>query len=97
MSKRAKQAALKAYPPHKGASQEWIKLHLSGGDCACFIKGYEQAEKDLALTWEDIAKIITIYEAGIENGDYDRYNDAKWMKEYSNDILRKFNQIKELK
>ena len=37
---RAEQAALKAYPTHKGASKEWIKLHLSGGDCAVFIKIY---------------------------------------------------------
>ena len=51
-------------------------------------------KKDLALTWEDVAKIITIYEAGIENGDYRRYNDAEWMKEYSQDILRRFNEIR---
>ena len=44
---RAEAAVLKAYPVHKGASKEWIKHHLSGGDCACFIKGYEQAEKDI--------------------------------------------------
>ena len=44
---KAEEAALKAYPVHKGASKEWIKHHLSDGDCACFIKGYEQAEKDL--------------------------------------------------
>lgn len=61
MSKRAEKAALNAYPPHKGASQEWIKLHLSGGDCACFIKGYEQAEKDLALTWKDIKYIVQTF------------------------------------
>ena len=60
MSKRAEEAALKAYPTHKGASKQWIKLHLSGGDCAVFIKGYEQAEKDLALTWEDIRRIVKI-------------------------------------
>lgn len=51
-------------------------------------------KKDFALAWEDVAKIITIYEAGIDNGDYRRYNDAEWMKEYSQDILRKFNKIR---
>ena len=60
---------------------------------ACAV-GYMQAEKDLALTWEDVAILITIYEAGIENGDYRRYNEAEWMKEYSQDILRKFNKIR---
>ena len=59
-----------------------------------FVAGYKEAEKDLALTWEDVAILITIYEAGIENGDYRRYNEAEWMKEYSQDILRKFNEIR---
>lgn len=51
-------------------------------------------EQDLALTWQDVSILITIYEAGIDNGDYRRYNDAEWMKEYSQDILRKFNEIR---
>ena len=57
-------------------------------------QGYEQAEQDLALTWEDVAILITIYEAGIENGDYCRHNEAEWMKVYSQDILRRFNEIR---
>ena len=44
------------------------------------------------LTWEDVAILITIYEHGVDNGDYRRYNDSEWMKEYSQDILRKFNE-----
>lgn len=46
------------------------------------------------LTWEDVAILITIYEQGVDNGDYRRYNDAEWMKEYSQDILRRFNEIR---
>lgn len=52
------------------------------------------AENDLALTWQDVSILITIYEAGIDNGDYRRYNDAEWMKEYSQDILKRFNELK---
>lgn len=101
MSKRAEKMALTAHPDkvfrykkigdadgvmtgESVDSQQYIRDY--------FIEGYEQAEKDFALTWEDVAKIITIYEAGIDNGDYLRYNEAKWMKEYSQDILRKFNE-----
>lgn len=51
-------------------------------------------KKDLALTWEDVSILITIYEAGIDNGDYRRYNEAEWIKEYSQDILRRFNEIR---
>lgn len=50
---------------------------------------------EAALTWEDVAILITIYEQGIDNGNYRRYNDAEWMKEYSQDILRRFNEIKQ--
>ena len=46
------------------------------------------------LTWQDVATLITIYEQGIDSGDYRRYNEAEWMKEYSQDILEKFNAIK---
>lgn len=60
---------------------------------ACAI-GYMQAEKDLALTWQDVAILITIYEQGVDNGDYRRYNEAEWMKEYSQDILRRFIEIR---
>lgn len=56
------------------------------------IVGHIEVKQDFALTWEDVAILITIYEAGIDNGDYRRYNDAEWMKEYSQDILRKFNE-----
>ena len=51
-------------------------------------------KKDLALTWEDVAILITIYEQGVDNGDYRRYNEAEWMKEYSQDILRRFNELR---
>lgn len=60
---------------------------------ACAV-GYMQAQKDLALTWEDVAILITIYEQGVDNCDYRRYNEAERMKEYSQDILRRFNEIR---
>lgn len=70
-------------------------------DTVLFQKGVEEGRRlekdDLALTWEDVAKIITIYEAGIDNGDYRRYNEAEWMKVYSQDILRRFNEIRNRK
>ena len=95
MSKRAEEAALKAYPKETRNESgfvidighpQWIRDY--------YIEGYEQAEKDLALTWQDVSILITIYEQGADNGDYRRYNDAEWMKEYSQDILRKFNEIR---
>lgn len=58
MSKKAKESALKAYP-QKGdnvISQEGYRLmrsiYVDGYEA-----GYEQAEKDFALTWEDVKRI----------------------------------------
>ncbi len=94
---KAEEAALKAYP------EDWVAGYFDDPDEVTddneeareyFQQGYEQAEKDLALTWQDVAILITIYEQGVDNGDYHRYNEAEWMKEYSQDILRRFNKIR---
>lgn len=54
MSKRAEEAALKAYPTHDGASEQWKKAHLS--NLAEYIQGYEQAEKDLG--WHSVDELL---------------------------------------
>lgn len=96
---KAEEAALRAYPPTFSSGKKDAKrIQAERVDThqpirTIFIRAYEQAEKDLALTWEDVAILITIYEQGVDNGDYRRHNDAEWMKEYSQDILRKFNEI----
>lgn len=84
---KAEQRALEHYPS--------LTSSCDRSKRQAFRNGYHQAEQDSALTWEDVAILITIYEQGIDNGDYCRYNDAERMKEYSQDILRKFNEIKQ--
>lgn len=71
-----------------------IDFEFESKDC---IVSHIEVKQDPALTWEDVAKIITIYEAGIDNGDYRRYNEAEWMKVYSQNILRRFNEIRNRK
>ena len=92
MSKRVEEKAIDSWAIYE------YREHPKGLYHTCFVdgykEGYSQAEKDLALTWEDVAILITIYEQGVDNGDYRRYNDAEWMKEYSQDILRRFNEIR---
>lgn len=95
MSKRAEKAQANAILPESiisYAKEHTVLAELVYREGVKF--GYEQAEKDLALTWEDVAILITIYEQGIDNGDYQRYKEAEWMKEYSQDILRRFNEIR---
>ena len=74
-----------------GLTNDSIYDQIKDGEDAC--EKWEECIKG-NISWEDIAKIITIYEQGVDNGDYRRYNDAEWMKEYSQDILRKFNKIR---
>lgn len=78
MSKRAEEAALKAYP-YDYPEREGYK------------KGYEQAEKDLALTWEDIEKITDIH----RNVLYDNPKRIMGAKENYEDTLKKFNEWRE--
>ena len=53
-------------------------------------------KKDLALTWEDVAIIITIYEQEITAGNISRYEDegAPALQDASEIILRRFNEIR---
>ena len=57
-----------------------------------FKAGYEQAEKDLALTWEDIKTIEQI----IATSDwYDfEINGKLWSKEFYEEVLKRFNEQK---
>ena len=98
MSKRAEEKALELFPIDMQMcidnTGEPYEADVNAPRRKYVAFGYEQAEKDVALTWEDVAILITIYEQGVDNGDYRRYNEAEWMKEYSQDILRRFNEIR---
>ena len=80
MSKRAEQAALRAYPYETG-----VKGLICEQSRVIFIKGYEQAEKDLALTCEDVAYIVDTFYA-VEGS----------VKEKCEEVLRRFNEYKKL-
>lgn len=97
MSKRAEQKALEAYPPiHSDGKRHAKRVQSLSVDTrqsvrTVFQKGYEQAEKDLALTWEDIEKITDIH----RNVLYDNPKRIMGAKENYGDTLRKFNEWRE--
>jgi hypothetical protein len=92
---RAEEAALKAYPPKFTSGKRYAKrvqsekVDTHAPIRKIYLKGYEQAEKDLALTPDDIKLITKIhYEivfkdtTGIKVGDVasevlKRYLEAK--------------------
>ena len=95
MSKRAEGAALKAYPPTyttvkryaKRVQSELVDTHHPAR--AIFQQGYEQAEKDLALSWEDVRKLCSLsfvveVDLGREISDKQHYEE----------VLRRFIESK---
>lgn len=77
---KAQEAALKAYP---NVLFPFTPLDLNAYRRGAFINGYELAEKDLALTWEDIENIVHIYEIAKDVvGDYDKDLYEEVLKRY---------------
>lgn len=93
MSKKAEEAAIKAYPISENSTSGVYTMDNNYWPRLNFIQGYEQAEKDLALTWEDIRTIVQI----LTQGDwYDfEISDKLWSKEFYEEILQQFKKQKE--
>ena len=56
-----------------------------------YLAGYEQAEQDLALSWEDMNKIDHIIQAVIKETPNYSYTDVK---DFFEEVLRRFNEYK---
>ena len=97
MSKRAEQRGLEALPPR------WRKTKDDKGkvDSALpvrkfYIRAYEQAEKDLALTWEDAQAIYIItnnVSDVLEKTPLDKWPEWAYGSEGRfKEVLRRFNE-----
>lgn len=100
MSNRAEEAAMKAYPTKYreipiGYS---VPINKYVTERACFVQGYEQAEKDLALTWEDI-RTICLLTIGAEivrdKPDLADNVQEKLEQVFYEDVLRRFRETKD--
>ena len=85
---KAEDRALKAYPK-KMAEREGYDENLR--ERKGFIKGYHQAEKDLKLTWEDLATIEKLGDDFIKQ-NHTPMSDEEFYKE----VLKRFKERKEL-
>lgn len=93
---KAEEAAMRAYPPQFSSGKRYAKrvqsemVDTHAPIRKIFLKGYEQAEKDLALTWEDIRKIVVLFsEVSFE------CFDTKSANEMCEETLTRFKQYKE--
>lgn len=86
MSKRAEERALEAYPYNRAITNNDVEYDGNFCNRLPYTEGYEQAEKDLALTWEDIRAIdellTLVYDPGNEKDYYQR-------------VLEEFNKKRE--
>lgn len=86
MSKRAEQAALKAYPEETRFIRDYNQLAKR----QIYQQGYEHAEKDLALTWEDVNLIDSIL-IDMQDEGVERYGG---LRQYYEETLKRFNEMK---
>lgn len=82
---KAEEKAQAAYPAWRNGIDD--AFNSSSAYCG-FIKGYNQAEKDLELTWEDICEIMEIREDVLEMDSYENLYQ---------EILKRFKAMKEIK
>ena len=80
---------------HGGSITE--EVAYGRGFKAGFIEGYEQAEKDLELTWEDIQKIDVLIYAVLDEEKYKRYYTQDRDGDFYEEVLKRFNKEKKEK
>lgn len=96
MSKKAEEAALKAYPYNRAYTDNDVEYDGNFCNRLPYIEGYEQAEKDLSLTIDDIEEIhILLY--AIKNNKQGVFTFTRLSDEQYKKVLRRFKAIKEEK
>ena len=84
---KAEKVAVKIYPHGVFQGEEGDSLRA-----ACML-GYGQAEKDLALTWEDIKLITTIADDMLTGTAWDAIDWPDEQKYYE-EVLRRYQELK---
>jgi len=79
---KAEKRALEKYPANKTVFDKYEKQRYA------FICGYIQAEKDLALTWEDIENVCLIAREVHQFRGF-------WSESVYQEVLNRFNKQKE--
>ena len=90
--KRAKEEALKAYPP-----QSIVANYDTINRRDAFEYGYLKAEKDNELTWKDFALIRLAFDAIEANIRLGAIKISPMTKEYYEEVLKRFKDFKERK
>ena len=87
--RRAEEEALKAYPP-KSIAANYDTINRRDA----FEYGYLKAEKDLELTWKDLALIRLAFDATEDNINQGCLKISPMTKEYYQEVLKLFKEMK---
>ena len=93
---KAENLALKKYPEHSllivpaRRGGYYADNHLRAG----FIAGYHQAEKDLALTWEDMMLIHKCIKDAMNYNLYKMMEGIEGQEEVYQEVLKRFLETK---
>ena len=82
---KAEERAFERYPDYREMDGEYVtQIHKR----KVFAEGYQQAEKDLELTWKDMKRIIKYYQdiMAEKSRPFVRVDDYK-------EVLKRFNKI----
>lgn len=93
---KAEQKALETYPINIQATQLYGDWDINKTEREGFVNGYEQAEKDLALTIEDLELIHTFLYA-VKNNKHGAFTFTLLSDEQYQEVLNRFNKSKEVR
>lgn len=79
-------------------AHHFYELDLNAYRRDAFINGYEAAEKDIALTWEDVKEIVRIADGMMYSADSLADIEKRLgIQPYYTEVLTRFKQFKETK
>lgn len=87
---KAECRAIEKYPIEMYEEVGWRCVDKNSDKRKYFIEGYHQAEKDLELTWEDMAFIRLAFDAIEANIYLGAIKISPMTKEYYQEVLKRF-------
>ena len=97
---KAEEKALEAYPKKiEWVGNQWdgAPFDVNSKSRVAYEQGYQQAERDLELTWEDMAFIRVAFDALEANIHLGAIKIQPMTKEYYEEVLKRFKDYKERK
>jgi len=94
---KARQKALEKFPILFSERMGYDKINLQQERRNAYEKGYHQAEKDLELSWEDLALMRLAFDATEDNINHGCLKISPMTKEYYQEVLKRYKDFKERK